>query len=94
MKHLNRDFKPLAEDFFQNRFPLLFDDDFATKAKSTADNVKRLPSQLSKARFKHISPTQDDQLLLTMVLHLWLGGQTVRCMMYLDDLLRRLPSTV
>ena len=42
MKYLNRYLKPLAEGLFPDRGPLLFGDDFASKAKSTADNVKAL----------------------------------------------------
>ena len=42
MRHLNSDLKSLAEGDFPNRGPLLFGKDFASKAKSTADNVKAL----------------------------------------------------
>ena len=48
MKHLNKDLKPLAEGDFPHHGPLLFGESFASKAKSTVDNVKALMGFMTK----------------------------------------------
>ena len=42
MKHLNNDIKFLAETEFPQSGPYLFGDDFETKAKTAADNIRAL----------------------------------------------------
>ena len=59
MRHLNSDLKPLAEGDFSERGPLLFGKDFASRAKSTADNVKALKGFMSKKATKGFSGSDD-----------------------------------
>ena len=52
MKHLNNDIKFLAETEFPQSGPYLFGDDFETKAKTAADNIRALEGiQSNKNRF-------------------------------------------
>ena len=55
MRHLNGDLKPLAEGDFPDRGLLLFVESFASKAKSTADNVKALKGFIQKKPLKGFS---------------------------------------
>ena len=59
LRHLNSDLKSLAEDEFSDRGPLLFGKDFASKAKSTADNVKALKGFIPKKNLKGFSGSGD-----------------------------------
>ena len=56
MRHLNSDFKSLAEGEFPDRGPLLFGKD---KAKSTADNVKALKGFIPRKTSKGFSGSGD-----------------------------------
>ena len=51
MKHLNSDFKPLAEDPFSDREPDLFGKSFGDRAKATADSIKALKGVQSQKFF-------------------------------------------
>ena len=52
MKHLNKDLCPLCEGKFPNRGACLFGDNFGSKAKKTADNIRALKGVSSaKERF-------------------------------------------
>ena len=42
MKHMNKDLRPLCEGKFPKRGPHLFGEDFGSKAKKTADNIRAL----------------------------------------------------
>jgi len=59
MRHLNSDLRPLAEDDFSDRGPWLFGKDFASRAKSTADNVKALKGFIPKKSMKGFSGSGD-----------------------------------
>ena len=61
MKHLNKDLKPLAEGDFPHRGPLLFGESFASKAKSTEDNVKALKGFWRRHLELVAMPTQPHQ---------------------------------
>ena len=60
MKHLNTDIKFLAETEFPQSGPYLFGEDFGSKAKTAADNIRALKGiQSSKNRFsKPEAPTR------------------------------------
>lgn len=42
MKHMNKDLRPLCEGKFPKRGPHLFGEDFGSKAKKTANNIRAL----------------------------------------------------
>ena len=60
MKHLNNDIKFLAETEFPQSGPYLFGDDFGTKAKTAADNIRALKGiQSNKNHFSvPVAPTK------------------------------------
>ena len=52
MKHLNKNLHPLCEGKFPNRGAYLFGDNFGSKAKKTADNIRALKGvSFTKERF-------------------------------------------
>ena len=52
MKHMNKDLHPLCEGKFPMRGPHLFGEDFGSKAKKTADNIRALKGvAVGKDRF-------------------------------------------
>ena len=56
MKHMNKDLRPLCEGKFPKRGPHLFGEDFGSKAKKTADNIRALKGvTIGKDRFSQFS---------------------------------------
>ena len=52
MKHMNKDLRPLYERKFPNRGPHLFGEDFGSKEKKTANNIRALKGvAMGKDRF-------------------------------------------
>ena len=61
MKHLNKDLRPLCEGKFPNRGAYLFGDNFGSKAKKTADNIRALKGvSFTKERFSRYGSTENN----------------------------------
>ena len=59
MKFLNKDLKPLGEETFPDGGPLLFGEEFASRAKSMVDNGKALKGFMQKRSQKSFSWSGD-----------------------------------